>query len=140
MPMNKLIRFGVSIDESLLSRFDRSIQEKNYQNRSEAIRDLIRNALVEEEWSKDEIIAGGITMVYDHHRRQLVNKLIDIQHRFHDLVIASQHVHLDHDNCLEIIGVRGSSKDVRELYHHLKSTKGIKHIDILTTTTGHQLT
>ena len=138
--MNKLTRFGVSIDENLLLRFDASIQAKNYQNRSEAIRDLIRNALVEEEWSKDDIIAGGITLVYDHHRRQLVNKLIDIQHRFHDLVIASQHVHLDHDNCLEIIGVKGHSKDVKALYYNLKSTKGIKHIDILTTTTGHQLT
>jgi len=137
--MTNLIRFGVSIEETLLKNFDRYIRERQYQNRSEALRDLIREALVEEEWEKDEVIAGGIAYVYDHHHKQLVNKLLDIQHDFHDLVVSSQHVHLDHNNCLEIVIVRGSAIKVGALYHQLKSMKGIKHIDILKTTTGSRL-
>ena len=137
--MTNLIRFGVSIEETLLKSFDRFIRERQYKNRSEALRDLIRDALVEEEWEKDEIIAGGIAYVYDHHQLQLVNKLLNAQHDFHDLVVSSQHVHLDHDNCLEIVIVKGSSIKVGALYHQLKSMKGIKHIDILKTTTGSKL-
>ncbi len=137
--MANLIRFGVSIEATLLRNFDRFIRERQYENRSEALRDLIREALVEEEWEKDEVIAGGIAFVYDHHHKQLVNKLLDIQHDFHDLVVSSQHVHLDHSNCLEIVIVKGSSVKVGALYHQLKSMKGIKHIDILKTTTGSRL-
>lgn len=137
--MTNLIRFGVSIEESLLEKFDEFIQKRNYKNRSEAIRDLIRNSLVKDEWSSEEIIAGGIAFVYNHHQRELVNKLLDIQHYFHDVVVSSQHVHLDHDNCLEIVIVKGTSREVRDLYHQLKSMKGVKHIDILKSTTGKTL-
>ncbi len=137
--MTDLTRFGVSIEAALLARFDRYIRERQYKNRSEALRDLIREALVEEEWEKDENIAGGIAYVYDHHQVQLVNNLLQVQHDFHDLVVSSQHVHLDHDNCLEIVVVKGSAIKVGALYHRLKAMKGIKHIDILKTTTGYHL-
>lgn len=137
--MSKLVRFGVSIDEHLLNRFDREIERRKYRNRSEAIRDLIRDTLVLEEWNQKKILAGGIALVYDHHHSQLVNQLIEIQHDYHNLVISSQHIHVDHDNCLEIIIVKGNSQKIRELYDRLRSTKGIKHINILKSTTGEDL-
>jgi CopG family nickel-responsive transcriptional regulator len=137
--MAKLVRFGVSIDERLLDQFDRQITKHQYRNRSEAIRDLIRESLVLEEWNEEKILAGGIALVYDHHHAQLVNQLIEIQHDYHDLVISSQHIHVDHDNCLEIIIVKGKSQDIRTLYDRLRSTRGIKHINILKSTTGQDL-
>ena len=137
--MSKLVRFGVSIETELLRKFDRHISKQAYRNRSEAIRDLIRAGLVEEEWSDKQAIAGGIAFVYNHHQRQLVNKLLDIQHQFHDIIVSSQHVHLDHDNCLEIVIVKGQAKTVTTLYHQIKSQKGVKHIDMLKSTTGEAL-
>ena len=137
--MAKVVRFGVSLDADLLGKFDKLIHKKKYQNRSDAIRDLIRETLVEEEWEHDQIIAGGIGIVYDHHQKQLVNKLMNIQHDFHNTVVSSQHIHLDHDNCLEIVVVKGIAKEVQDLYNHLKATKGIKHISILRSTTGQEL-
>ena len=98
--MSQLVRFGVSLEGKLLGRFDKLIREKKYPNRSEAIRDLIREYIVRKEWMGGKEVAGAVTLVYNHHQRELVNKLTDIQHEFHDLVISSQHVHLDHDNCL----------------------------------------
>lgn len=138
--MPRLIRFGVSVEEGLLRKFDLFIRKRSYRNRSEALRDLMRAALVAEEWSDKQDIAGGIAFVYDHHQRQLVNKLLDIQHKFYEIVVSSQHVHLDHDNCLEIVIVRGRAKVVSELYYRLKSLKGVKHIDVLKSTTGRALT
>ncbi|MFH1853600.1 MAG: nickel-responsive transcriptional regulator NikR [Candidatus Neomarinimicrobiota bacterium] len=137
--MPNLIRFGVSIENSLLEEFDQFIRERNYTNRSEALRDLIREALVDEEWSQNDIIAGGIAFVYDHHQRELVNKLLNIQHDYHDTVISSQHVHLDHDNCLEIVVVKGPAEQVMALYHGLKSLKGVKHIDLIKSTIGERI-
>lgn len=134
--MVDLVRFGVSIQKQLLDKFDKYIRKQNYKNRSEAIRDLIRTSLVEEEWSQDQDIAGGIVYVYNHHQRQLVNKILQVQHDFHNLIISSQHVHLDHHNCLEIVSVKGRANHVGNLYHRLKSMKGIKHIDIVKSTTG----
>ena len=137
--MANVIRFGVSIDSSLLERFDEYLDEKKYPNRSEGIRDLIRNALVKDEWEQDRAIAGGIALVYDHHHSQLVNRLISIQHDFHEMVIASQHIHLDHDNCLEILIVKGMSQEVRKLYDLLAVEKGIKHISVIRSTIGADL-
>jgi len=135
----KLVRFGVSIEEDLLKRFDKLLKNQKYNNRSEALRDMIRSALVKEEWSQEENIAGGIAYVYDHHQRQLVNKLMDVQHSYHDLIVSSQHVHLDHNHCIEIVMVRGSAKKVISLFHEMKSIKGIKHIDIIKSTIGDKL-
>ena len=134
--MEKLIRFGVSVPEDLLKKFDKLIKARNYKNRSEAIRDLIRESFVEEEWTLSKDVAGGISMVYNHHRRQLVNKLIETQHKFHNLIISSQHIHLDHDNCLEFIVVKGKAEDVKRLYNILKSTKGVKHVGLMKSTMG----
>jgi CopG family nickel-responsive transcriptional regulator len=135
--MEKIKRFGVSIEGRLLEQFDSYIAVNNYGNRSEAIRDLIRKELVEEEWAKtNEEVAGAIVIVYDHHKREVVDKLLDIQHDFHEFIISSQHVHLDHDNCLEIIVVRGRMARVNDLAAKLKSIKGVKHASLTKSTLG----
>jgi len=125
--MSKVVRFGISLEEELLKNFDRHIREKEYQNRSEAIRDLIRGEFVKKEWTAGKEVAGTITLVYNHHKRELVNKLTDIQHDFHKLVISSQHIHLDHNNCLETIVVKGKPKEIEKLAYKMKSTKGVKY-------------
>jgi len=125
--MTKIVRFGVSLEKELLARFDRLIKEKNYTNRSEALRDLIRQELVKKQWQEDREVAGAITFVYDHHKRDLLNKVIDAQHDFQKLTISTQHIHLDHDNCLEIVAVRGNPKEAQRLEDSLKSIKGVKH-------------
>lgn len=134
--MSKLQRFGVSIEEDLLDRFDEYIAERNYKNRSEALRDLMRAALVEDQWQGDAIIAGAIAFVYDHHQGQLMQQLMTAQHAEHDLIISSQHIHLDHDNCMEIVLAKGPAGRIGDLYHRIKALKGIKHVDILRSTTG----
>jgi CopG family nickel-responsive transcriptional regulator len=134
--MPKVVRFGVSLEKDLLDKFDRLIREKNYTNRSEAFRDLIRENLVKAEWKKNKEIVGAITLIYDHHKRELVNKLMDIQHDFGCIIISSQHIHLDHNNCLEIIAVKGSSKEAQKLADNLKSVKGVKHGTLSLSTTG----
>ena len=131
-----LIRFGVSIDKGLLVKFDNFIKDKKYTNRSEAFRDLIRQELVQKQWKDNKAIAGAITLIYNHHKRELVNKLMDIQHDFGTLIISAQHIHLDHDNCLEIIAVKGSPKDAQKLSDSLKSVKGVKHGTLSMSTTG----
>lgn len=137
--MGELIRFGVSLDKDLLDRFDQLIHSQNYSNRSEAIRDLIRASLVKKEWATEEEIAGTITLVYDHHRRELVNILTDIQHDFHHLIISTQHIHLDNDNCMEIVVAKGSPKEVEQLAQQLKSTRGVKYCSLSMATTGKEL-
>jgi len=134
--MPKLVRFGVSLDQELLERFDRLIKERDYTCRSEAFRDLIRQELVQKQWRGGEEIAGAITLIYDHHKRELVNKLMDIQHDFGAIIISSQHIHLDHSNCLEIIAVKGSAKKAQKLADSLKSVKGVKHATLSMSTTG----
>ena len=137
--MSHLVRFGISIDHELIEKFDTLIKQKNYQNRSEAIRDLIRESLVEEEWQHNQQIIGAIALVYDHHKRQLVNKLLDIQHNFHDVVLSSQHIHIDHNNCLEIMIVKGLSDLIKGFYNKIKAIKGVKHINIIKSTSGIEL-
>lgn len=132
-----LVRFGVSLDKKLLSEFDRICRENKYRNRSEAIRDLIRDRLVREEWTglKGDVSAV-VTLVYDHHKRELVDNLINIQHDHQGLIISSQHIHLDHDNCLEVIIVKGPAKQAGELAAKLRAEKGVKHGELVMTTTG----
>lgn len=134
--MSSLSRFGVSLEKTLLDKFDHYIREKNYANRSEAFRDLIRQELVKKEWVEGEEVAGAITLIYDHHRKDLLNKITDIQHDFQKTIISTQHVHLDHDNCLEIVAVRGKSDDVQRLANMLKSIKGVKHGTLSMSSTG----
>jgi CopG family nickel-responsive transcriptional regulator len=131
-----LIRFGVSIEKDLLEKFDRFIKAKKYTNRSEAFRDLIRHELIQKQWAGNHEIAGAITLVYNHHKRELVNKLMDIQHDFGKIIISTQHIHLDHDNCLEIIAVKGNPKETQRLADSLKSVKGVKHGTLSMSATG----
>ncbi len=137
--MPGIVRFGVSLEKKLLEKFDALIKEKSYPNRSEAIRDLIREDLVKREWVRGKEVAGAITLVFDHHRRELLNKLTDIQHHFHHLIVSSQHVHLDHDNCLEIIVVKGKPEEARKLSNALRATKGVKYGALSIATTGKEL-
>ena len=134
--MSEIVRFGVSLEKELLDKFDNLIKEKNYPNRSEAIRDLIRVNLVEKEWAEGKEVAGAITLVFDHHKRELMNTLTDVQHDFHHLIISNMHIHLDHDNCLEIIVVKGKPTEVKELTNKLRVTKGVKYGALSIATTG----
>jgi len=134
------VRFGVSIDESLLQQFDELIRDKGYRNRSEAVRDLMRDALVERKWAQDdEETVGTVTLVYDHHTRDLSDKLTEHQHSHHHAIISVLHVHLDAHNCLEVAVVRGPAREVRRLADELIGTKGVKHGKLVTTTTGKDL-
>ena len=137
--MSGIVRFGVSLEKELLEKFDMLIKEKKYPNRSEAIRDLIRENLVKKEWIEGKEVAGAITLVFDHHKRELVNTLTDVQHDFHILIISSQHIHLDHDNCFEIIVVRGKPIEVSELADKLRATTGVKYGSLSIATTGKEL-
>lgn len=136
MSMSNTSRFGVSMENELLSRFDEYINAKGYKNRSEALRDLIRHSFVKEEWKGNESVAGALLIVYDHHQRELADKLLDIQHDFQNLIISTQHVHLDHDHCLEIIVVKGKAQVIAKLRDRLKSSKGVKHVSLSMTTTA----
>jgi CopG family transcriptional regulator, nickel-responsive regulator len=139
--VGKLIRFGVAMDEELLESFDELVARRGTAtNRSEAVRDLVRDALVDAEWedSADEIV-GTITMVFDHHANDLAEKLDCVQHAHYDKVVSSMHVHLDAHNCLEVIVVRGAGADIRAIANTLLGTKGVKHGKLVTTTTGRHL-
>ena len=137
--MEKIVRFGVSMEKELLKSFDTYIKKEKYKNRSEAIRDLIRKELVSEEWEEGKEVAGCIVLVYNHHKRELVEKIMDIQHNFHQVVISTQHIHMDKENCLEIIAVKGNVKKIKSLYNSLRSLKGVKYTSISKATTGKKL-
>lgn len=137
--MAGIARFGVSLEKELLKKFDILINSKKYTNRSEAIRDLIRETLVKDEWEKGGEVAGAVILVYDHHKRELVNKVIDIQHDYGEIIISAQHVHIDHDNCMEIIAVKGEAKYMKNLFERLRAIKGVKHGAFNMTTTGEKL-
>lgn len=138
--MSDLARIGVAIDSSLLASFDRLIEERGYSNRSEAFRDLIRDQLVQKSWESPESdVVGTVTLVYNHHVRLLNEKLTDMQHDHHRNILSTMHVHLDHDNCLEVIVVKGKAKSVQRIADGLISTKGVKHGYLTLTTTGAEL-
>jgi CopG family nickel-responsive transcriptional regulator len=137
MDMPNLVRFGISMDSRLLETFDQMVTRKGYSNRSEAIRDLIRGKLVDITWAEeDQEVVGTITLVYDHETHELSDRLIDLQHEFHDGVISSLHVHLDPHNCLEVLVVRGTSKKVKHFADRIIAIRGVKHGKLITTTTG----
>jgi len=137
--MNKLVRFGVSLDEDLLKNFDGLISAQKYTNRSEALRDLIRDTLVGQQWRDDKATVGVVSFVYDHHVRDLTNKLTNIQHDFQGHIMAGLHVHLDHDHCLEVVVVKGKGSQVKQVADALISVKGVKHGKLTMTTTGRGL-
>ncbi len=127
------------MDGALLNRFDKLIEKEGYENRSEAIRDLIRERLVEEEWREEDEVCGGILLVYDHHKPHLTEKITEIQHHFYKLVISTQHIHMDHDNCMEVISIRGLAKEIRKFFNKLRATTGIKQCNIIKATVGDKI-
>jgi CopG family nickel-responsive transcriptional regulator len=128
--MNRLARFGVSIEERLLDAFDQQRKRKGYGNRSEVIRDLIRSSLAQEAWEENGDGAGAIVLVYDHHRKELSNRLVDIQHDALGIVVSNLHVHLDHQNCLEVIVVRGPANEITHLADALRNLKSVSHCSV----------
>ncbi|ALM74760.1 nickel-responsive transcriptional regulator NikR [Thermococcus barophilus] len=138
--MKKIVRFGVSIPQDLLVKFDKIIDEKGYTNRSEAIRDLIRDFIVRHEWEVgDEEVAGTITIVYNHDEAEVVKELLDLQHDYIDEIVSSLHVHMDEHNCLEVVVVKGKATRIKKIAERLISLKGVKHGKLVMTTTGREL-
>ncbi|MCL6545201.1 MAG: nickel-responsive transcriptional regulator NikR [Bryobacteraceae bacterium] len=138
--MSQLCRIGVAIDEDLLKKFDALIHKRGYTNRSEAFRDLIREELVENTWKTPESqVVGTLTLVYNHHVRQLTDKLTDMQHDFHTHILSTLHVHLDHDHCLEVLVLRGKAAVIQKLADALIATKGVKHGRLTMTTSGSEV-
>jgi CopG family nickel-responsive transcriptional regulator len=135
--MSHISRFGVSMDATLLEQFDQFITNRGYSNRSEAVRDLVRNELVKAEWEHDdEETVGTLTLIFDHHQRELQNRLTGHQHKHHDMIISTMHVHLDHHHCLEVLAVKGRVEHIRQLADEMLSMKGVKHGKLVMTSTG----
>jgi CopG family transcriptional regulator, nickel-responsive regulator len=137
--MSELVRFGVSLEKTLLDRFDVLIRAKQYTNRSEALRDLIRRELVQQEWQSGSDVVGTITLVYDHHKRDVLIRVMDMQHDFQEAIISTQHIHLDHHNCLEIVAARGNAEEVQRLADALRSIKGVRHATLSMSSTGREI-
>lgn len=135
--MKDAIRFGVSMSKDLLKSFDGLIKATGYRNRSEAIRDLIRERLVHQEWSlTNQKTVGTITLVYSHDVHELSEVLTALQHKYHRQIVSTMHIHLDKHNCLEVLVVKGKGKEIKKIADRLLSTKGVKHGKLTTTTTG----
>jgi len=134
-----LERFSISLEQDLLKKFDRHLRSHKYGTRSEAIRDLIRKSLVKEEWDADEEVVGVISLVYDHHQRRLQDRITDAQHDYHHRVISTTHIHLDHDNCLEVIIARGNAGRVKELSERLTALRGVKNGSLSAASTGRHI-
>jgi len=135
------MRVGISLPENLLNKFDEIILQRGYSSRSEGVRDAIRSYIVNFEWMSDvqgERV-GVITIVYSHSQRGLEDNLTEIQHEFGTLIQSSLHVHLDHDNCLEVVVLRGEGQDVRKAAERMMSLKGVKHVKLTTTSLGKEL-
>jgi CopG family nickel-responsive transcriptional regulator len=134
--MAGLARFGISAEKDLLDKFDRLMKARGCTNRSKAFSDIVRQELVKREWVEGKEVAGAIIMIYDHHKRELVNKLMDIQHDFSKVIMSTQHIHLDHDNCLEIVAIKGAAEKVQRLADILRAIKGVKHANLSMSSTG----
>ena len=133
---NKVERITISVEAPLLAQFESYISSNGYPTRSEAMKSLMRQALIEQEWQQETDVAGTISLVYDHHKHGTIEKLVDVQHDFGDVIVCSQHVHLDHHNCMEVLVVRGQAAEIRNILTKLKAVKGIKHSALMMATTG----
>jgi len=134
------VRFGVSMSSALLKSFDELLAKMGYSSRSEAIRDIIRNRLVEEEWKEtDRETVGTITLVYNHEIRELTEILTSLQHQYYKQIISTMHIHLDEHNCLEVLVVKGKSSEIKKIADRLISTRGVKHGKLTMTTMGKKL-
>lgn len=137
--MSELVRLSLSIEKPLFDQLEKLVKKSGYENRSEFVRDMIRERLVKGEWDKNEEVLGTITLVYDHHRRQLTEKLIQLQHHHHTSVLVTTHVHLTHHLCAEVILVRGRSRLVRDLAERMHQQKGVLHAELSMASTGVEL-
>lgn len=132
----KITRFGVSIKPELLDKFDKIIKKKGYNNRSEAIRDIIRKSIVKEDTIPPNSEAiGTLTMIYNHHEGTLKNKLLDLQHKHHNEILSTTHIHVDHHNCLEVLVLKGKTGEIKKLADNITALKGIKHGELVITKT-----
>lgn len=122
-----VVRFGVSLEKELLEELDGYVRDNQLANRSQGIRHLLNNNIVRKKWLCNNLVAGSLTLVYDPQKRGIVNKLADIQHEYHEVILSTQHFHLDHDNCLDIIAIKGKAAVLTELADKLKSLKGLQH-------------
>lgn len=142
--MSELSRFGVSVEDELLKSFDQLISEQGYANRSEALRDLMRDALVkssiENPANDDDEVVGSLALVYDHHARDLSDKMNDLQHEYYNLIVSVLHVHISHDDCMEVIVLRGEIKNIRSVAESLLSLKGVEHGKLFVTLPARQIT
>ena len=134
-----LKRFSISLDEILLTQFDDYIQPRGYSNRSEAVRDLIRKVLINEEWEQDSEVVGVVTLVYNHHQPQLQEKITELQHEYFHQITSTTHVHMDHHNCLEVTIVKGRASQVRKLAENLIALRGVKNGNLTMSSTGGHL-
>ena len=137
--MSDITRFGISMDSNLLGNFDQLIARKGYTNRSEAIRDLIRENLVKQEWESRKETVGTITIVYNHHTRELSDVLTNLQHKFYKMIISTIHIHMDEHHCLEVLVVKGKGSELKGISDRLIGTRGVKHGTLSLTTTGKNL-
>ena len=134
-----LVRFSVSLDKNLVAEFDRKIKAERCPTRSKAVGVLIRATLVQTEWQAGQEVVGAIVLVYDHHKRDILQRLTDVQHDCHHAILSTQHIHLDHDNCLEIVAVHGKPDEIAAIVTRLKAVKGLKHVSLAAGTTGVRL-
>lgn len=137
--MNSLQRFGVSLPADLLTRFDREIIRRGYPNRSEALRDLIREYLVRQEVDRDAEVVGTLTLIYDHHTADLSGKMKALQHEHYEMILSNIHFHLDHHHCLEVVVLRGQCSLIQQVADRLIGLRGVKHGKLTFTSTGKDL-
>ena len=136
--MSDLVRLSFSIEKTLHDKLENLLRDSGYENRSEFIRDLIRDQLVRLEWDRDQQVVGTITLIYDHHRRMLSEKLTSLQHHHHEAILASTHVHLDPHMCAEVVIVRGRAGEVKHIADELRQQKGVLHAGLSIGSTGEQ--
>jgi len=126
-------RFGVSLEEDLLEDLDRLVEKNRFPNRSQAMRFLIKKNLIEDKWDSDEEVAGAIVLLYDHNLKELHEKVNSLQHEYHCLILAGQHIHIDDHNCLEVISIKGTARKLKKLADKLRAIKGVKHGELVMT-------
>lgn len=137
--MSELVRISMSLENSLMQAFDEYVRLERYPSRSEAIKSLMRQCLAEQAWERNQLVAGSVTLVYDHHRQGVMKRLTDIQHDFGSVIVSTQHVHLDHHHCLEIVVVKGKAARIREMVTIFKTVKGVKQNSLVMTAIGKDL-
>jgi len=137
--MSDLVRFSVSVERPLYDQLEKLVADSEYTNRSEFVRDLIRDKLVKTEWAAGEEAIGTITIVYNHHQRHASERITKVQHHHHEHILAVTHVHLDHDLCVEAILIRGTAQEIQHLCNQLQREKGVIHAGLTMSTTGKHL-